>query len=61
MRNYRLYLLDAGARIIRFEAVTAETDAEAAIEAERLAYSNAIEIWEGARKVALIPPPQVGE
>ncbi|WP_420139697.1 hypothetical protein [Sphingomonas sp.] len=56
MPNYRLYLLDASDRIIRSEVVSVETDAEAGDEAARLGHENAIEIWEGARKVALIRP-----
>jgi hypothetical protein len=56
MRNYRLYLLDASERIIKSEVVTVATDDEAGEEAARLGHPNPIEIWEGARKVALIRP-----
>ncbi|WP_442679074.1 hypothetical protein ACSBM8_16465 [Sphingomonas sp. ASY06-1R] len=56
MRNYRLYLLDASERIIKSEVVTVATDDEAGAEAARLGHPNPIEIWEGARKVALIRP-----
>lgn len=59
MRDYRLYLLDASERIIRSQIVTVETDADAGDEAVRLGHPHPIEIWEGARKVALIPPAPV--
>jgi hypothetical protein len=58
MRDYRLYFLNAEARIMRSEVVTVETDADACAEAERLDHAYAIEIWEGARKVALVHPPE---
>ena len=56
MADYRLYFLNSEARIIRSEVVTVATDADACAEAERLDHADAIEIWEGARKVALIYP-----
>jgi hypothetical protein len=56
LRDYRLYFLNGEARIIRSEVVTVPTDADACSEAERLDHADAIEIWEGARKVALIHP-----
>jgi hypothetical protein len=56
LRDYRLYFLNSQARIVRSEVVSVLTDAEACAEAERLDHADAIEIWEGARKVALIHP-----
>ena len=54
--DYRLYFLNAASRITRSEIVSVATDAEACAEGERLDHAEAIEIWEGARKVALIHP-----
>lgn len=56
MPDYRLYFLDHEARITRSEVVTVDSDAEACAEAERLDHAESIEIWQGARKVALIHP-----
>ncbi|WP_162875503.1 hypothetical protein [Sphingomonas crusticola] len=56
VQDYRLYFLNREGRITRSEIVTVATDAEACAEAERLDHADAVEIWAGARKVALIHP-----
>ena len=62
MRGYRLFCLNSLGAIIAVNTVECEGDEEALVHAQAMldgeAPCHGIEIWEGARRVALLPPPK---
>lgn len=59
--EYRIYRLDGSGRIAFVpDVIVCEDDAAAIFRAQRDINGYALEIWAGARRVALVPFPQRG-
>ena len=59
MADYRLYCLDGTGRFTKAHEINAGTDQEAIQEAQALKLPVACELWERARKVAVVEPAKL--
>jgi hypothetical protein len=57
MAHYRLYLQDERGHFIGATDADVESDNEALARALELGHAHGIEVWSGARRIALIQPP----
>ncbi len=56
LADYRLYFHDRAGRFARSEELTVDDDGAAMDHARALGHQYDVEIWEGKRKVAIVPP-----
>ena len=57
MKTYRVYLLDEAGHIRRAREMDCANDGEAIARARLLAAQQGVEVWERARLVSSLPPP----
>jgi hypothetical protein len=57
MAHYRLYFHDEHGRFVRAADAELRSDDEAFARALELEHAHAVEVWSGARRIALIQPP----
>ncbi|MBR0868949.1 hypothetical protein JQ633_01155 [Bradyrhizobium tropiciagri] len=56
MRNYKAYILGEDGHIIGRLDLECIDDDDAKLQARKLAIGQAVELWEGARKIATFQP-----
>ena len=56
MRNYRVYILGEDDHVIDRVDLRCNDDETAKNEARKLAIGQAVELWDGARKIATFQP-----
>ena len=56
MSRYAVYILNMAGMIDTATDLVCPTDQTAVIEAQRLAAKGMVEVWQGERRVAVIPP-----
>jgi hypothetical protein len=58
--EYRAYILDGDGHIQRYEPLICPDDTTAIAAAKRLVDRYDVELWEGSRKVILLPAGRTG-
>lgn len=60
MPEYRLFFHGADGHFMRAETIDVADDGAAMAKAREIDHAHCIEIWEGARKVGVVEPAQLG-